>query len=340
MSSIDATPYSARDPKQSVSGATRLRGNAMLRLLIGVQSSEVGKHDVVRIVGGMVLLTAAGLKAFQLLTGPILETGLLDSRWFLICIVEFELLFGLWLLSGLVPAWSDLAAVGCFSCFACVSVYKALSGAETCGCFGNWRVNPWFTATLDLAIVFFLLRSRPSALSRSRFPTSAVSNLAAVLGGWLLIGGIVLSITWRGPTRSLTDLGEVLADGRIVVLKPDAWLGRRLPLFDYLDTGDTLESGNWLVLLYHHGCPDCQHALKQLSAIAASVGADRSAHRAIVEVPPHTGFPAGYLEEQQILKTRLTDIREWFVETPVVLILRDGFVLNVIERERLSVNRI
>lgn len=91
-------------------------------------------YDAVRILLGLVLLTAAGLKGHQVATEPILETGLLNSRWFLIGVVEFELLFGLWLLVGLYPAATRLAAILCFARLAVVSLAKGLSGESSCGC--------------------------------------------------------------------------------------------------------------------------------------------------------------------------------------------------------------
>ena len=51
----------------------------------------------------------------------------MESRWFLIGVVEFELFFGLWLLFGLLPRLTWHAAVACFAAFACVSLFKALS---------------------------------------------------------------------------------------------------------------------------------------------------------------------------------------------------------------------
>jgi len=56
-------------------------------------------YDAVRILLGLVLLTAAGLKGHQMATEPVPGTGLLDSRWLLMLTVEFEFLLGLWLLA-------------------------------------------------------------------------------------------------------------------------------------------------------------------------------------------------------------------------------------------------
>ena len=54
-------------------------------------------YDVVRVVLGLLLLVAAGLKGYQLATEPLVAAGVLNSGWFLIGTVEFEFFLGLWL---------------------------------------------------------------------------------------------------------------------------------------------------------------------------------------------------------------------------------------------------
>ena len=51
----------------------------------------------------LVLLVAAVLKAHQLATEPVVGSGLLDSRWLLVAVVQHELFLAFWLLSGLFP---------------------------------------------------------------------------------------------------------------------------------------------------------------------------------------------------------------------------------------------
>ena len=108
-------------------------------------------YNRLRLVVALLLLTAAALKGYDLANGPVVGSGLLDSRWLLIGVVEMEILFGLWLLANIWPKPTWAAALACFSLFTCVSLYKALSGYASCGCFGRVPVNPWYTATLDLA---------------------------------------------------------------------------------------------------------------------------------------------------------------------------------------------
>lgn len=56
---------------------------------------------------GILLLTAAILKGWQLLTEPVANNDIWSYRPFLIFTVEFELALGIWLLSGLFKkaAW-------------------------------------------------------------------------------------------------------------------------------------------------------------------------------------------------------------------------------------------
>jgi len=116
-----------------------------------VRRRAVSGYEVVRLVMAVILLLAAGLKGYQLSTEPVLGTGLLDSRWFLIGVVEFELFFGLWLLADLLLSLSWAAGLTYFGIFAGTSLYKAMSGHASCGCFGRLPVNPWYSAGLDVA---------------------------------------------------------------------------------------------------------------------------------------------------------------------------------------------
>ena len=56
--------------------------------------------DIVLKALGLLLVTAAVLKAHELLTVPLLGNGLWSWRPFVIFQVEFELALGIWLVSG------------------------------------------------------------------------------------------------------------------------------------------------------------------------------------------------------------------------------------------------
>lgn len=273
---------------------------------------------------------SVGLKGYQLATEPVLGTGLLDSRWLLIAVVEFELFFGLWLLAGLLPRLTWTAAVGCFGLFAIVSLYKALDGETSCGCFGRVSVNPWYTLGLDIAAIMALLRWRPQSQSlQSSAPVRLFSRRVAILLTVFLALGVPVGIA-MGTYRSanLAESGEILGDGEIVILEPEQWVGNEFPLIEYIDIGEELKTGDWNVLLYHHDCPSCREAIPKYQELAehGKAGAE-DARVALVEMPPYDGSTNGLGVSSAIcLLGRLSNTKEWFAETPLEVKLDNGEV--------------
>jgi hypothetical protein len=87
------------------------------------------------------------------------------SHTLLVLQVELELALGLWLLSGLFPKVAWLASLACFSFFSSITLYKGLTGAASCGCFGSVHVNPWITLlAIDLPAVVALSVFRPRSV--------------------------------------------------------------------------------------------------------------------------------------------------------------------------------
>ncbi len=310
-------------------------------------------YDILRILLAAVLLTAAVLKTYELATGPVLGNGLLDSRWLLMAVVEFELFFGIWLLSGFYPRQTWAAAILCFGIFACVSLYKALAGHASCGCFGPVPINPWYTTAFDAAIVLLLLYWRPRGLSRLSLavilkgtdgaPCEAWSrwsakdlrgtanasvplrSLSKVFAIWLLLAlpaGYSMA-TYTDAT--LSEVGEIVGDGNVVVLQLEKWIGRRFPLLDYIDIGDQIVQGNWMVVFYHQDCPKCQDALINLDHVAKRYGIF---HVALIGIPPYRNSVANQAKESVlVLHSQLSKTREWFIQTPFFLLLDNGEVM-------------
>ena len=130
--------------------------------------SNITGFDVVRVILAVLLLIAAALKAYQLATEPVANDGIFSYRWSLIFQVEFEIVLGLWLLSGLHRRLAWFISIASFSLFSCVTLYKALSGEASCGCFGKVEVNPWYTLILDVVAVVALLIFRPNLCNLQR----------------------------------------------------------------------------------------------------------------------------------------------------------------------------
>jgi len=61
-----------------------------------------------------------------------------------------------------------------------------------------------------------------------------------------------------------------------------------LAILEYIDTGDKLSNGNWLVLFYHHDCPDCAEAIKRYEQMGLNLRGRADFLRiAFIEVPPY-----------------------------------------------------
>lgn len=291
---------------------------------------SISPFGIVRVLLGLLLLTAAGLKGFALATSPTVESGLLTSRWFLMVTVEAELLLGLWLLSGIFVQALWWSAIACFSIFTSFTLYQAMSGAESCGCFGQIEVNPWYTFGIDAAAVLALLAFPPTAAAGApsgRPSTSRISLVVLIALAVGVPGGIVMA-TYSPPT--LDADGVLQADDGTVVLDLDSWVGHQFPLQKYTDAGESLGVGEWAVVLYLHSCPTCQRALPGYERVAQQWSeAGDSRRLALVELPPYAadhGHERGTASEF-VLQTRLNDQYDWHVRVPASLDLVEGEVL-------------
>src|SRR6516164_6027950 len=121
--------------------------------------------EFVPILVGLLLLVAAMLKTYQMASEPAVETSWVTSRWFQIAVVEWELLLGLGLLTGVIPRATRLAAIVSFAVFAVYNVYQVSASEGSCGCFGKISIDPMYTLWLDVVVVLALLLWDPGFAS-------------------------------------------------------------------------------------------------------------------------------------------------------------------------------
>jgi len=277
---------------------------------------------VMRLIA-FLLMAAAILKGWQLLTEPAANRDIWSYRPLLVLSVEFELGLGIWLLSGLFkrPAW--LVSLVCFSLFSLVTFYKGITGAQSCGCFGKLPVNPWVTLFLiDLPAVTALAMFKPK---ESDILSYSSMRFLITIG---CIGGIILA-----ASAAILVLNKPAAvTSSYQVLEPDTWLGKKLPIFEAISIGDRLEKGNWVILFYHHDCPDCKKIIPEYERMTWNFLINKSPVQiAFIEVPPYG--PTEISEDTTCVAGRLTNAREWFVSTPTVVLMVDGIVKTVWEKE-------
>ena len=288
---------------------------------------------VVRVTLGLILLTAAGLKAHQLATEPVLSIDIFTYRWSLAIQVQFELVLGLWLLGGVHRRLLWLVSTVCFALFALVSLHKALAGQASCGCFGAVRVSPWYTLVLDVAAAGALILLRPDLRLRGRVRLYW-PRLAAVVVLALAVGiptGVAIA---RYKPGTITEEGEIIGDHKRVMLEPDDWPGKRFILLKYIDVGDELRAGNWTVVLFDHDCPGCDEPISKYVRLARE-GKAGLGRLALIQVPPYA--PASWIAKlgrSTCLFGKLTDKLYWYVWTPAIVILKDGMVAEVLDSHK------
>ena len=294
---------------------------------------------------GILLLTAAVLKGWQLLTEPVANSDIWSYRPFLILTVEFELGLAIWLLSGLFKKASWLVSLMCFSFFSMITLYKGVTGAASCGCFGSVHVNPWVTLlAIDLPAVVALSIFRPGKvlppriLARIRLRRKPMKALIRQFVKPLpsaprFVITACLGLIILGVTAPILALNEPLRiTSRYEVLEPETWVGRELPILEHIDIAETLKKGTWLVLLYHYDCPDCGWAIPMYEKMARDLAGNEDFMQiALIAVPPYGRAPVS--EKCPCTLGRLPETKEWFVTTPAVVLLKGGQVTSAWEEK-------
>jgi hypothetical protein len=281
-----------------------------------------------RWVAGLLLMLAAALKAVTLVIDP--ATALVHplGLYFLPLEIGLEFCVGLLFLSGIYWLKLRWLAAALFTAFSAYSLYLALQGATSCGCFGPVHVNPWWTFGLDLAVVLGLVASRwfdaasmPRALhSRAGLPSQLRSSSRVSVAVVISIGVLIAAALFRYADQRTAMANSIsAAQGDLVILEPEKWIGQKLPIAEFIDTD--LSSGEWIAVLHRHDCPVCQEAIPRYEQLASE-----GARIALIELPPY-GFTPSL--ESACRCCRLKNDREWFVQTPVELCVKDGVVTTV-----------
>ncbi len=279
------------------------------------------------------LLIAAVLKGWQLLTEPVANNDIWSYRPFLILSVEFELALAIWLLSGLFKKAAWLATLLCFSAFSAITLYKGITGAESCGCFGPVHVNPWITLfAIELPAVIALLIFRPSGFNiRKPLELFRPFPSARYFAGLVFHSTVILTVT----TLVLLSEKPTKNTAKYEVLEPKNWIGKNLPIYEYIDSESPLDTKQSIILFYHADCPGCRRLIPKFESIARHNSTNYDApETAMVEVPPYSFTPIN--RNSPCILGLLARTKKWFLETPVVILMLDGNVMEVWEGNKLD----
>ena len=271
----------------------------------------------IRLLLAGLLLTTAALKVLSPAESAAMAVAYHIPPLLTAMVVQVELALAALLLFGCWPKRTLLAAAAMFALFGMFSSYRGWAGYESCGCFGSFKVNPWITAILDGAMFAIAAWGawKSPAESRQALKRCYYAGGTYAVTGLLAAAGMIAS-----TSSSLDDAAFANTDG-LIVLEPDTWVGKPFPLIQYLSPEVPLHEGRWTILIHHHDCPHCQEAVPQYEQLAA-MGHDQRI--VLVETPPYGEVE---LTQQRALRTRLSDDREWFVQTPVEIQIDAGLVV-------------
>lgn len=284
------------------------------------------------------MLIASALKVQQLLTEPIISKGFWESWEFFLIQIPLELGLGIWLISGLFKKAGWLLGLIAFGGFIGVTLYKGLTGAESCGCFGKVQVNPWVTLfAIDIPIFLCLAAFRPKGEKLLPPPWPKAARFFAVaIPTFILLPTIeYILITNKQAKPNVEDW--ISKPAKTVTVEPNKPAGQIVksfwPMLEYIDIKQQLQTGLWVVLMYHYDCPDCAQAIPKYEGIHNSLaGNDNAINFAFVEMPPYGKDNQKLVSpDSQVLSGKLSDAKKWFLQTPVVVVLHHGEVLKVWE---------
>jgi hypothetical protein len=281
-------------------------------------------------VTGGALLAAAGLKSHRLVNEIIDDGHSTEVAVFRVVLIVFELVTGTWLLTGIRPATSRKVAIVLLSTFAVVALRTSISGEDSCGCFGRLAINPKYTFIFDIILLSALtlrnvcfLQYYPPSFRRPRIVATTLILLFVGVAGGLVVGSYHIGLRqYAGLTRPTSQ----------IVLKPEAWIGDRLPILSLISLSDDLAIGRWRIVLYQENCVKCMDAITQYDHQARNhEDSLKRGQTALISVPPFSLLsPSPVPSDSPCRVGRLNASSDWFVPTPCEIVMDDGIVVSVI----------
>lgn len=149
---------------------------------------------------GLVLLAAAGLKLYGLNVAPYAQYGRLLTPTVQFLAVEWEIVLGIWLLTGRKPLAAWCAVLLTFFSFAGVSLHLGVIGQASCGCFGSLRTSPWHAFAVDVTALALVGHARPDfrvlrELNLAQWLATILRGVGLV-GFMLALGAGTIGLTW------------------------------------------------------------------------------------------------------------------------------------------------
>jgi hypothetical protein len=213
------------------------------------------RSAIVRWALGGLLLATAGLKLYGLGVSAVPRVGWFAQPGVQLTAAEWEVVLGLWLVTGAYPAGGWAAAVGTFLAFAGVSGYLGATGVTACGCLGAVPASPRWAFGADAAALVLLAVGRPR---RGAVPTGELRPAARA--GLIWVGGVaafLVGLTAAGAgVYGSPDAALARLRGESLVVGPYLDLGAGKP-GEYLEAAATVRNVTDHPIRLYGGTSDC-----------------------------------------------------------------------------------
>jgi hypothetical protein len=168
-------------------------------------------YRILRHFIGAFLLVVAALKMAGSSTLPVSGLALFSSPQGHAAIIGFEILLGLWLITGSFPFLSRLAGAVTFALFGMASFYIGISGQADCGCFGSLHVSPWYAFAFDILALALLTIVRPQMTMADQARGPALLPVALRMLRPAIISAVILFLVGLLSIHTFGSLNAALA---------------------------------------------------------------------------------------------------------------------------------
>ena len=159
------------------------------------------------------------------------------------------------------------------------------------------------------------------------FTESDRKRLIVALIAWLVLAGPALYAMLSLKQQIHATLGTEFTgpDGKpMILLEPETWIGKELPLFDRIGCSkvdiEQFKLGPRKVVLIHVDCQKCLHLLDELHE-------QKISDVIVIEVPSYSTAPS---PKTVFPLFKLDTKNNWFVTTPCVIELENGICKKAI----------
>jgi thiol-disulfide isomerase/thioredoxin len=295
------------------------------------------------VVAGLVLIVATVLKIHQLLTEPIIIKGFWESWEFFLIQIPLELGLGIWLVCGLFRKAAWVVGVLSFGLFIVVTLQKGLIGAESCGCFGRVEVNPWITfSVIDIPFFLALLIFRPKGCKLLPPPWPSAKHFFGVAIPTFIVIGVIMPVLIFNKPPDKTDKYEVVRPEEWIRKEPtsekqtgEKQVSEEWSMLKYIDIANSLRSNIVVVVFYSSECDTCHDTIALYDQMSRdTAGSEDSMQFALIEIPPYGSEQDSLVAvDTPCLTGRLDSSKDWYIETPLVVVIQDGLVVKSWEIE-------